>query len=166
MAAAFTIRRARPEDARGMAEVFAATSAEGRWVLTEQVDVDLRAVAFRESIDDPTSGIFVAEADGAIVGQLIVRASRYGYGEIGMDVAADWRGRGIGTALMHACIHWARDEGLHKLCLEVFPHNEAARALYRKVGFTEEGLRRKQYRRRNGELWDSVPMGLVLAELP
>ena len=35
-------------------------------------------------------------------------------------------------------------------------------ALYRKVGFVIEGRRRRQYRRRNGELWDAVLMALVL----
>jgi RimJ/RimL family protein N-acetyltransferase len=158
----FTVRAASPEDARGMSELFAATAAEGRWVLNEKVDVALRAGAFRETIADPTVGVFVAEGDGRVVGELIVRASRYGYADIGMDVAVDWRRRGVGTALMEACIDWAREQGLHKLCLEVFPHNEAGTALYRKMGFVDEGLRHKQYRRANGELWDSLAMGLVL----
>ena len=50
----------------------------------------------------------------------------------------------------------------HKLCLEVFGHNSAAIALYRKYGFMEEGRRVKQYRRGSGELWDSIVMGLLL----
>ena len=64
-----------------------------------------------------------------------------------MAVALRWRGRGVGSALVHAAIERARGEGLHKLCLEVFPHNAAAIALYRKWGFTEEGRRVRQYRR-------------------
>ena len=61
-----------------------------------------------------------------------------------------------------AAIEWARERGLHKLCLSVFAHNEAAIALYRKFGFIEEGRRIKQYRRTSGELWDSIEMGLLL----
>jgi RimJ/RimL family protein N-acetyltransferase len=61
-----------------------------------------------------------------------------------------------------AAIGWARSQGLHKLCLEVFAHNTAAIALYRKCGFLEEGRRAQQYRRANGELWDSIVMGLAL----
>ena len=79
-----------------------------------------------------------------------------------MMVAADWRGRGVGTALVAAAIEWARARGLHKLTLSVFPHNDAAIALYRKFGFVEEGRRIKQIRRANGELWDLVEMGLLL----
>jgi RimJ/RimL family protein N-acetyltransferase len=44
----------------------------------------------------------------------------------------------------------------------VFGHNAAAIALYRKSGFVEEGRRIRHYRRANGELWDSIVMGLAL----
>jgi RimJ/RimL family protein N-acetyltransferase len=50
------------------------------------------------------------------------------------------------------------------VALQVWPHNHAARALYRRFGFADEGLLRRHYRRRNGELWDAVVMGLVLDE--
>src|SRR5439155_279731 len=88
-------------------------------------------------------------------------ASRYLTGQTLM-VDGDRRGQGIGSALMAAAIEWARTAGAHKLSLQVWPHNEAARALYRKFGFEEEGLLRRQYRRRNGELWDAIVMGLLL----
>ena len=79
-----------------------------------------------------------------------------------MTVALPWRGRGVGSALLAAAIDKARGEGLHKLWLEVFPHNHAAIALYCKFGFVEEGRREKHYRRASGELWDSIVMGLLL----
>jgi RimJ/RimL family protein N-acetyltransferase len=44
----------------------------------------------------------------------------------------------------------------------VWPHNQSARRLYRSFGFEEEGYLRRHYRRRNGELWDAVIMGLLL----
>ena len=68
----------------------------------------------------------------------------------------------MGSALVQAGVGWARDRGLHKLCLEVFPHNTAAIALYRASGFAEEGRRVRQYRRGSGEFWDSIVMGLEL----
>jgi RimJ/RimL family protein N-acetyltransferase len=63
---------------------------------------------------------------------------------------------------MEAGIAWAREHGAHKVTLTVWPHNRSAIALYAKVGFVEEGRFRRQYRRRNGELWDAIAMGLVL----
>lgn len=56
-----------------------------------------------------------------------------------MLVDRDWRGRGVGSALIHAAIALGREQGLHKLSLEVFSHNTAAIALYRKCGFLEAG---------------------------
>ncbi len=81
-----------------------------------------------------------------------------------MGVADGWRGRGIGSLLMEQAVAWSRDQGAHKISLEVWPHNTGARALYEKFGFVAEGRLRRHWRRANGELWDSIPMGLVLDE--
>jgi ribosomal protein S18 acetylase RimI-like enzyme len=120
------------------------------------VDVERRAANWK------LEGLLVAVARDDIVGFVHVDASSHGFGEIGMAVARDWRGRGVGSALMAGAIEWARAEGLHKLSLSVFAHNAAAVALYRKCGFVEEGRRVQQYRRKNGELWDAIDMGLLL----
>jgi ribosomal protein S18 acetylase RimI-like enzyme len=157
--AAFTIRGARPEDAPAMARLFAAVAEERNGIATEPpVDLDDRSAQFART----AAASMVAETDGRIVGTINVDAGRFGAGDLGMLVDAAWRGRGVGSALMDAAIAWSREQGLHKLSLEVFPANTGAIALYRKYGFTEEGLRKKQYRRANGELWDAILMGLLL----
>jgi RimJ/RimL family protein N-acetyltransferase len=154
---AFAVRPAEEHDRRPLAELFAAVAEERDGIAAEPpVDVDKRA-ASRD-----LEGTFVAVAEGEIVGELSMIESGFGFGEIGMMVAADWRGRGVGTALVSAAIDRARARGLHKLALSVFPHNDAAIALYRKFGFVEEGRRVKHLRRANGELWDLVDMGLLL----
>ena len=104
----------------------------------------------------------MAVGDGEVVGSVHVDVSRFGFGELGMAVLREWRGRGVGSALLAAAIEWSRGQGLHKLMLGVFPHNAAGIALYHKFGFVEEGLRVKQIRRQSGELWDVVEMGLLL----
>jgi RimJ/RimL family protein N-acetyltransferase len=153
------IRQARPVDARAMAKLFAAVAAEGDGVASEPpIDLDERSASFESRAAES----LVAEAAGSIVGMLHIDTSRFGFGELGMLVDRSWRARGVGSALLHAAIVWARGLGLHKLSLEVFPSNDAALALYRKLGFVEEGRRVKQYRRANGELWDSLVMGLLL----
>jgi RimJ/RimL family protein N-acetyltransferase len=153
----FEIRPMRDEDRLPVALVFAAVSDERDGIASEPpVDVEARAAATR------LEGAFVAVVDGAVIGSLHVLGGFHGYGEIGMHVAKEWRGRGVGSALMEAAIDWSRAQGLHKLALSVFPHNEAAIALYRKFGFVEEGRRVKHMRRQSGELWDLVDMGLLL----
>jgi RimJ/RimL family protein N-acetyltransferase len=155
--AAFHVRPLREEDRLPLAHLYAAVAEERIHIGGEPpVDIERRAASWG------IEGGFVAEADGELIGHLFVLRSGHGFGEIGMHVARDWRGRGVGTALMEAAIAWAREQGLHKLSLSVFVHNEAAIALYRKLGFVEEGRRVKHYRRQNGELWDSLEMGLLL----
>ena len=97
-----------------------------------------------------------------MIGLVHLDPSRFGYCDIALAVAREWRGRGVGTALFETGIASARDRGCHKLCLSVFAHNTAAIALYRKLGFVEEGRRVKQFRRQSGEFWDSIEMGLLL----
>ena len=155
--APFEIRPAREDDRRPLALAFAAVAEERDGIASEPpVDVDARAASWT------IGGSFVATAGSEIVGFLSVYASPHGYGDIGMAVAREWRGRGVGSALLAAAIESARVRGLHKLSLEVFPHNTAAIALYRKFGFVEEGRLVKHFRRSNGELWDAVQMGLLL----
>jgi ribosomal protein S18 acetylase RimI-like enzyme len=153
------VRPGRPEDARALAELFAAVAEERDGIASEPpVDVDARTKLFAASID----GAIVAVAAGDIVGWLHIEATWFGVGEIGMLVAKPWRRRGVGSGLLADAIEKARDDGLHKLSLDVFAHNEAAIALYRKFGFVEEGRRVRHYRRASGLLWDSIVMGLPL----
>jgi ribosomal protein S18 acetylase RimI-like enzyme len=155
----FAVKPASVDDARALAELFAAVAEEHDGIATEPpVDIDRRAALFAGSI----ASSVVAVAGSQIIGMLHVEVSRHGFGEIGMLVDCGWRGHGVGSALMQAAIGLARQQGLHKLSLEVFAHNTAAIALYRKCGFVEEGRRTRQYRRASGELWDSIVMGLAL----
>jgi ribosomal protein S18 acetylase RimI-like enzyme len=155
--AAVQIRPARDDDRRALAELFAAVAEERDGIATEPpVDVEQRAASWT------LEGTIVALAGGEVIGSIHVGTSGHGFGEIGMAIAREWRGRGVGSALMEAAIDWARAQGLHKLSLGVFAHNAAGLALYRKYGFVEEGRRVKQYRRSSGELWDAIEMGLLL----
>jgi RimJ/RimL family protein N-acetyltransferase len=157
--AQFEVRPALRGDARAMAELFAAVAEERTGIATEPpVDVSERAELFAGSVN----GSLVAVADDQLIGMLHIEVSRYGFGELGMLVDRGWRGRGVGSALVAAAIDWGHENGLHKLCLDVFAHNAAAVALYRKCGFVTEGRRARQYRRASGELWDSIVMGRAL----
>jgi RimJ/RimL family protein N-acetyltransferase len=153
----FAIRPAREDDRLALAVLFAAVAEERTGIASEPpVDVDARAARWR------LDGTLVAAVDEDPVGLLFVDVTPFGFGEIGMLVAREWRGRGVGSALIAAAIDWARGHDLHKLSLSVFAHNAAAIALYDKFGFVEEGRRVRHFRRANGELWDALEMGLLL----
>jgi len=69
------------------------------------------------------------------------------------------RRQGLGRALMEGCIAWAEAAvGVEKLSLSVFADNEAALALYRDLGFEEEGRRLREYKDLDGAYRDDVLM--------
>ena len=151
------IRLAGEADRRPLALLFAAV-AEERDKIGAEPPVDVEARAERWDLERT----FVAVDRDTPIGVLNLYESGWGFAELGMFVAESHRRRGVGKALLEAAIEWARPRGLHKLTLEVFPHNDAAIALYRRLGFVEEGRRPRHIRRANGELWDLVEMGLQL----
>lgn len=156
------IREANAADFENWFRLYDSVAAEGRWIGGEAPsDRAARQRAFEAYLSDPDAVSFLAEADDTLVGNLGVEI-RQGIAELGMMVDADWRGRGVGSALMEACMAWVTERGAHKVVLEVWPHNTSAQGLYRKYGFEQEGFFKRHYRRRNGELWDAVRMAVVL----
>ena len=162
----FVVRPLTPADLDQLLDLFVAVVDEGRWLGTQPpVDRDAQRERFAQVLDQPETGAsLVAVAGDRVVGHVGVHLERYGVAGLGMMVDVEWRGRGVGGALVDAAIAAAREIGAHKLALQVWPHNDVARRLYLRHGFEEEGVLRRQYRRRNGELWDAVLMGLVLDE--
>lgn len=171
MAGGLTVRRAERDDVDGAFALFAEVAEEGRWLGTEPgFDREARLAARHQRLDDPGHVSLVAVADGeparrGIVGDLGATLAPHGVADLGMVVDRRWRGRGVGDALLAAAVDWARGAGAHKVALQVWPHNVAARGLYAKHGFVEEGVLRRHYRRRDGALWDAVVMGLVLDQV-
>lgn len=151
-----TIRKARPEDAATLVALGASIGREPEaWLLStdgwRSVTEERRYL--RALKRHPDAAVYVADDDGAIVGRLSIArdphtSSRH-VADLGLMVAAGHRRRGIGRALLEQAVAWARDAGVLKLELHVFPWNEPAIRLYETFGFEREGLRRGHYRRGN-----------------
>lgn len=160
------VRRAREPDLPAVFDSFERTAAEGKWIGSElPLDRTDRIARWRDFIAGTEGVMLVAEVDGDIVGGSSLRwIGHCGTGLLGLGMWLDapYRGRGLGTALLTESITWAKDNGAHKITLEVWPHNDEALTLYRRFGFEQEGYLRRHWRRRNGELWDSIVMGLLL----
>jgi RimJ/RimL family protein N-acetyltransferase len=159
------VRPAVPGDADALVSLGRAVASEQQlWLTYDRSRSDERR-NLRGVRRDPNVAIFVAESPEGITGRLSISRSRHPYSphvaEVGLMVAAGQRRRGIGSALMAEALRWAREAGVTKVELEVFPHNEAAIALYRKLGFEEEGRRRKQYRI-GGHHVDVIEMSIQL----
>jgi putative acetyltransferase len=162
------IRPARPDDAATLVALGASIGREPEaWLLNTE---GWRSVGderryLRALKRHPDAAVYVAEENGAIVGRLSIardphQSSRH-VADLGLMVAAGYRRRGIGTALLDQAVAWARDAGVRKLELHVFPWNEPAIRLYDRFGFEREGLRRGHYRR-GAELVDVILMAYML----
>lgn len=160
----FRVRPGTDGDLDAMMDLRAAVAGEGVWIGAE---LPLDEAGDRERLRPgrPGTACFVAvDDDDRLVANLGIELAPYGVAHLGMAVADGWRGKGVGRALLGASIDWAREAGAHKVELQCWPHNDAARRLYEGMGFVQEGYLRRHYPRKTGELWDAVVMGLVLDE--
>ncbi len=146
------IRRARPEDASGIAELEAECFTDP-WGIK-----DIFSYVCHEH-----GMCFVAtEGDRLIayvLGQIIAPE-----GEIyRVAVAPDKRQRGVGYRLLSFALKTERGRGLETVFLEVRSMNTAARALYRAHGFKEISQRKNYYKNPTD---DAVIMLLDRAKIP
>ena len=123
---------------------------EGKW-LRGIVD----AVKKREAVS------VAAFVGGKMVGHCDVRrrgsADERHAGVLGIAVLDGYRGVGIGRNLMAEALRRARGIGLELVELQVFANNEAAMALYGKMGFKKAGVIPNKIRRGRRRL-DEVAM--------
>jgi L-phenylalanine/L-methionine N-acetyltransferase len=156
------IRRAEPDDYLAVHEMFSSPDVyEG----TMQLPYPSRDL-WRKRVAEAPENFFnlVAVVDERVVGMLGIetfpnRPRRRHVGRIGISVAAEWQGKGVGTALMAAVVDLADNWlNLTRLELEVYADNAAAIRLYERFGFIYEGTLR-QHAFRNGEYVDSNVMG-------
>lgn len=109
-----------------------------------QVPVEAVKRRIQASHDADNSIILIALAGEKI----IARAELYGYTEarlhhnakFSISVRKDYWNRKIGTMLMAKILERARSMNLRNIDLEVVADNQAAIALYRKMGFSDVGI--------------------------
>jgi RimJ/RimL family protein N-acetyltransferase len=166
------VREGEPRDAAALVALAEAVGSEpegwlisdSRWRSVGEERRYLRAVR-----KHPDAGVFVAETERGIVGRLSIArdphpASRH-VADLGLMVAAHARRQGIGWALLEQAAAWAREAGVSKLELHVFPHNEPALRLYEQFGFVREGYRKKHYRRGRDYI-DAILMAYEVPPIP
>lgn len=157
-----TIRPIREIDAPGFHAAVDAVCRERRYLATLESPPLEKAADFVKNNVERGYPQVVADQDGKIVGwcdAIPGNVGRNHIGGLGMGVLKAHRGQGIGERLLEATIDGARRFGLQKIELSVYSSNEPAIALYRKLGFVEEGLKKR------GRLVDDIYDDVLLMAL-
>ena len=155
------IRHAEPDDYVAVHAIYSGPKAFAGTLQLPYPSLEM----WRRRLAETAAGRYnlVAVVEGRVVGQLGLHTypnhpRRSHVGSLGMGVHDDWQGRGVGSALLGACIELAdKWLNLRRLELEVYTDNEPAIRLYERHGFEREGhLRGHAFR--DGRYVDSYTM--------
>lgn len=132
-----TIRPIESSDADGLFDFYRKLSPGARYTrfLGMGAAVDIQAARQFALVDHERADGYVAilsepgPRDGAIVGHLCMEPDLGDSEELGVAVADDLRGRGIGSALVAAAIGSAMHRGVPRLTAMLFAANEPMRKL-------------------------------------
>ena len=148
----FRVRRATEADARAIVEVLEGIVSERIYTAIEKpwsVDEQRRYLLSLS----PREAFYVAEIDQrTIIGYLSLDLysrtlhSMAHVAQLGTFLRPDARRRGVGQALFHASLNFARERDFSKIVIQVRSSNSGAQAFYRQLGFRECGRLSRQVR--------------------
>jgi len=167
MRSTFLIRPADLSDVPLLHELSIAVTRDGRGVVFNVGDMiaggPRAAARIAESIEPATredSVILVAAVDGAVVGVASVQRFKPSFtrhvGVFSIEVHPEHQRRGIGRALLRACLEWAKERGIERLELYTRRDNDRARVLYESEGFAIESARERFIRLPDGRYVDDL----------
>jgi len=173
---AFTVRQARQGDIDGLSRVVRSVAEEGSYIEAETVAdvIDHERVVTRHN-EVRSRVFFVATVDGgggdggdeeSIVGWVhldMPEAEKLSHtAQLTVGIHPDWRGHGIGSALLQRGMDWAREHGFEKLYNSVPSTNQPALGFLEQHGWVTEAVRHDHYKV-DGEYADEVMMAVELA---
>ncbi|MCI4371322.1 MAG: GNAT family N-acetyltransferase [Thermoplasmata archaeon] len=162
-----TVRPGRQSDAESLLRNVNLVGAEEVYIMMDgEADAESERRWLAE-FDGDRNALFVAEADGEVVGSADGHGGSYPKNrhvcDIGIAIRDGWREVGLGRILMTRVIEWMRSRKFEKGELKVFATNLRARRLYESLGFREEGVFRRHIRIR-GAYVDEIAMGLWIGD--
>ncbi len=163
----YVIRSAKEEDAKTLAEVRLQIDGETENMDREMGEAYIDEASFKQLIIEDTKSPYnlflVSEANGKIVGfsrcegsQLKRMSHKVAFG---VCVLKDFWGYGIGTNLLKETIKFADTNEIKKITLNVLETNQKAIMLYKKYGFEEEGVLKKDKLLSDGNYYNTIIMG-------
>lgn len=98
-----------------------------------------------ETLDNPQTICLTAEKSGKIVGYLLAYTAAGEAEIVRIALSEELRRKGIGSMLFESLKQICKEQNIEKIMLDVREQNSAARAFYKKCGFTVDGIRRGFY---------------------
>jgi len=162
---AMEIRPITESDAESFQQALGAVAAERKFLLTLKAPPLESIKAFIHNNVSKGYPQFVAESESRVIGWAdfvpVEKESLLHTAHLGMGVLKEFRGKGVGSALLSSVTEAAIHAGFTRLELEVFANNVAAVTLYEKHGFEHEGTKR-QARIIDGKYIDALIMSRIL----
>ncbi|WP_103105706.1 GNAT family N-acetyltransferase [Brevibacillus reuszeri] len=160
------IRPVRLEDVDAIWELEREIVREGEYFIAVSEEFDKTVEQQREWIsrvmESERETVLVAEIDGGVVGVIGFSSpnrKRLAHTGSMMMISKDHRSKGLGKMLLQELLAWAEQHPLiEKVSLGVLSTNHRAIALYKKMGFVEEGRKVKEFKMSENEYVDDVLM--------
>lgn len=165
------LRNGNESDGQAVYENFNLTHAETDYLLSYPDENSLDAVQegefLKKKSESENEAQIIAVVDGVVAGTAGIEAVGGKFkvrhrAEFGVGVAREFWGRGIGHALMDACIECARKAGYVQLELQVVAGNTRAVSMYENAGFVEYGRNPKGFNSRTAGFQEVIYMRLEL----
>lgn len=159
------LRPVRPEDAADMVVIQQQVVEEAISLVDDGLDtVEERA---EELSKIPDGNLYlVAAHNGRVIGSVELHRSRPALMQhqamLSIELHRDFRGSGLGSAMIRHAVEWARHNGLEMIRLGVLDSNPRAKALYERLGFTRTGHIPAFVKRRDGTYVGDTQMVLML----
>lgn len=159
-----TIRKAELRDAASIIKAEQEIAQEPGFFCSQPSELSEQNV--KNTIESSNAVYFVAECNGNIAGHAFLEIpplqSLKHIAQLNIAVHKGFQNRGVGTQLMKRIIEWTKEsESIEKIELNVRASNTQAIALYKKMGFLEEGCLKRHVKTGNGYI-DDILMALHL----
>lgn len=118
--------------------------------------------ALRGEFENEFSHFFAKRIDGVVVGYVCIRILCEESQICNICVAPKYRRKGYASELLREVSEFSAGEGCERCELEVNVSNEPAVELYKKCGYSVEGVRKNFYRRSRYPTRDAYTMVLKL----
>ncbi|MFL0195681.1 GNAT family N-acetyltransferase [Clostridium sp. WILCCON 0269] len=164
------IRKAVKSDAKALIEYLNIIGGESDFLTFEMgefgISIEQEEEFIANALNKQNALFIIAEINEKIIGNLNFsggpRKRNAHVGESGVSVLKKYWGNGIGKELIKYLIDWSKNSGIiRKLNLRVRNDNIRGICLYKKLGFSEEGILKRDFLV-NGKFYDSLLMGLQI----